>query len=327
MAAPPPLPRFAKRMPPPPPARRPRVWRHLTPRDLRKFKSLLFAARTVVEGVYAGRHPSPYRGSSPEFVEYRTYNPGDALELIDWKAYARTDRYYVRLTEKETDMDCHVLLDCSGSMAFQPPPPRGRRELSVSKMDYAATLAAALAYLLIKQGDKVSLTLFDERIRQHVPAGGTFPHLYRMLNELERQKPGGATDLAQTLRRCGPLFRRRGLLVVVSDLYGDVNELFRALGQYRHRRFDVILFHVLHEQEVHLPEWPHMRFLDAESGDTLTCNPADLRASYTARLQEHCESLRRHAAARRIDYHFTHTGQPYDQVLHGYLLKRNASPA
>lgn len=323
MIKPPPLPRAAKRTAAPPPLR-PRVWRHLTPRDLRKFKNLLFVARTIVEGAYAGRHKSPFRGSSPEFVEYRSYNPGDALETIDWKAFARTDRYYVRLTEKETDMDGHLLLDCSGSMAFQPPPPRGRRELTVSKMDYAATLAAALAYLLIKQGDKVSLTLFDHRIRQHVPAGGTFPHLCRMLNELERQKPGGRTDPAEALKRCGPLLKRRGLLLVVSDFYGEPEAIFRALNPFRHRRFDVMLFHVLHEQEVNLPDWPHMRFEDAETGETLTCNPADLRAGYTARLEAHRDALRRHAAARRIDYHFVHTGQPYDQVLHQYLLKRNA---
>lgn len=323
MVAPPPLPRPRLRTAAPPPLR-PRVWRHLTPKDLRKFKNLLFAARTIVEGAYAGRHTSPFRGSSPEFVEYRTYNPGDALETIDWKAYARTDRHYVRLTEKETDMDCHLLLDCSGSMAFDPPPPRGARAARVSKMDYAATLAAALAYLTVKQGDKTSLTLFDGKLRAHVPAGGTFPHLYRMLTEIEKQKPAGATDLPDALQRCYGLFRRRGLLVVISDFYGDPERLFRALGLYLHRRFDAILFHVMHEQEVHLPDSSNLRFVDAESGATLTCDPADLRAAYAERLRRFQTDLHQRAAARRIDYHFTHTGLPYDQVLHRYLLKRSA---
>lgn len=311
-------PRKPPRLPPPLPQK---SWRFLPVQDLRKFKNLLFAARTVVDGVYTGRHRSPFRDRAPEFVEYRPYHPGDALELVDWKAYARTDRHYIRLAEKETDMQGHLLLDCSASMAFSPPPARGLKTIRTSKMDYAATLAAALAYLLIKQGDQVSLTVFDKRLRQHIPPGGTFAHLYRLLNELERQKPTGTTNLADTLRQSHALFRRRGLMMVISDFYGDPDALFRALNPYRHRRFEVILFHVLHEQEVNLPEGSHLRMEDAETGETLTCDPADIRTAYAARLAAFQEGLRSRASARGMHYHFCHTGQPHQQVLYQYLSR------
>ena len=319
----PPLPRKPNRLPPPLPRK---AWRHLPAQDLRKFKNLLFAARTVVDGIYTGRHRSPYRDRAPEFVEYRHYHPGDALELVDWKAYARTDRHYIRMAEKETDMQGHVLLDCSASMAFAPPPAHGSKASRVSKMDYAATLAASLAYLLIKQGDQVSLTLFDQKLRQHIPTGGTFAHLYRLLNAMERQKPAGATDLAETLRRCNALFRRRGLVMVISDFYGDPDELFRALSAYRHRRFEVILFHLLHEQEINLPEGSHLRLEDAETGEVLSCDPADVRAAYAGRLAAFREGLRARAGARGIRYQFCHTGQPHQEVLYRYLSRHHAGP-
>jgi len=314
-------PRKPPRLPPPLPRK---TWRHLPTRDLRKFKNLLFAARTVVDGVFTGRHRSPFRDRAPEFVEYRHYHPGDALELVDWKAYARTDRHYVRLAEKETDMQAHLVLDCSASMAFAPPPEARAREARISKMDYAATLAATLAYLLIKQGDQVSLTLFDQKLRQHVPAGGTFAHLYRMLHELERMKPGGTTNLAQSLHQCGALFRRRGLVMVISDFYGDADVLFRALQPYRHRRFEVILFHVMHQQEVHLPEGTHLRLQDAETGEMLTCDPADIRQAYAARLAAFQADLRARTSARGMHYVFCHTGQSHQDVLFQYLTRHPA---
>ena len=310
-------PRKPTRLPPPVPRK---AWRHLPERDLRPFKNLLFAARTVVDGLFTGRHRSPYRDRAPEFLEYRHYHPGDALELVDWKAYARTDRHYIRLAEKETDLQGHVLLDVSASMSFAPPA-AGPRAARVSKMDYAATLAASLAYLLIRQGDQVSLTLSDRQIRHHVPPGGSFPHLFRLLRQMERQKPAGDTNLAYALHQAQALFRRRGLLMVISDFYGDTESLFRALRPYQHRRFAVMLFHVLHEQEVELPANAQLRLEDAETGEVLTCDTADVRAAYAKRLADFQKDLRTRATACGMRYQFCHTGQPHREVLLRYLAR------
>lgn len=318
---PPPVPRPAvpaarpapRRKPEPPPARR------LSPREFGRFKNLLFAARAVVEGLYAGRHASPLKGGSPEFVEYRHYAPGDPVSLIDWKAFARSDRDYVRVTEKETDMNCYVLLDCSASMEYAGLGPRPLRQ---SKLDYACLLAAALGYLMVKQGDKAGVTLFDEKVRRHIRCGGTFAHLYGMLHQLERCAPAGRTSTARVLRDAYGLYPRKGLLVVISDFYEEPDALFRALGLYTHRRFEVMLLHVLHEDEHRLPALPHARFVDAESGAHITCRPQELRREYDRRIGAFIETLRRQSAARGIDYQFMTTAAPYDRVLRRYLVRR-----
>jgi uncharacterized protein (DUF58 family) len=297
----------------------------LKPSELRKFKNLLFAARTVVEGAYSGRHRSPYKGGSPEFVEYRNYNPGDPVDAIDWKVFARTDREYIRETRKETDMNCLVVLDASASMRYAGLDETGRLAHGpFSKLDYGGTLAAALAYLIVKQGDKIGLAVFDEALRRYVPPGGTFPHMYNLVQILEKQRATGDGSVSDILRRVHTLCKRRGLLIVISDFYEDADELFRALNLYRHRGFEVILFHLLHEHEAELPPLRQARFVDLETNDLLTCSPADLREDYQKRIAEFTGNLRTLARARGIEYNFIHTGTPYHQVLHRYLLKRNA---
>jgi uncharacterized protein (DUF58 family) len=315
---PPPLPPSWRRKPQPARAAKPpRFLRH---KDLAKFRNLLFAARVLVEGLYSGRHKSPLRGSSPEFVEYRRYAPGDPTTAIDWKAFARTDRYYIKVTEKETDMDCHLLVDASASMEYTGSNLRGQ-----SKLEYASLLAAALSYLIVRQGDKVGLTLFNDKIAAHLPAGGSFPHLYRMLKTLESGRPQGETEISAALRMAFGLFRRKGLLVVLSDFYDDPTALFRSLSLYTHRNFEVVLFHVLHEEEYHLPAVSQARFVDAESGARITCNTADLRRLYDENLRVFIQTLRAGARARRIDYEFVHTGMPYDHALRRYLALRHAA--
>ena len=309
---PPPLPRQVLRRSTP--AGPPRLLRH---KDLAKFRNLLFEARLLVDGLYSGRHKSPLRGSSPEFIEYRRYTPGDPTTSIDWKAFARTDRHYIKVTEKETDMDCHLLVDASASMGYA-------GATGVSKLEYASLLAAAISYLIVRQGDKVSLTLFNDKITRHVPAGGTFPHLYKLLRGLEAGRPAGTTGIAAALRMAFGLYRRKGLVVAISDFYEEPTALFRALGLYTHRQFEVVLFHMLHEEEVHLPDAGNARFVDAETDERVSCNIADLRQSYEENLRNFIQTLRTGARARRIDYEFIHTGMPYDGVLRRYLTVRNA---
>lgn len=298
---------------------------YLNPAELHTFKNLLFAARTVVEGAYSGRHRSPYKGGSPEFVEYRNYHPGDPISAIDWKVFARTDRDYIRETRKETDMNCTVVVDASASMRYAGLDMAGRAEAGpFSKLDYAGTLAAALAYLIVKQGDQIGLAVFDDALRKYVRPGGTFPHMYNLVQILEKLRAGGSGLVSDSLRRVHSLCQRRGLLVVISDFYEDAEELFRALNLYRHRGFEVILFHLLHEHEAELPPLQQARFVDLETNALLTCSPADLREDYNEKVNEFSNRLRVLARARGIDYNFIHTGTPYHQVLHRYLLKRNA---
>ncbi len=320
---PPLLPSRAKRrrLPPPLPGQRARRSRYLQHRDLAQLKDLLFAARTIVEGLYAGRHASPLRGQSPEFVEYRTYNLGDPVETIDWRAFARTDREYVRVTRKETDMNCHLLLDCSGSMSFSGLDPRASAR--VSKFDYACLLAAALAYLVIRQGDKAGLTLFDADIRAHFPCRGTFPHLQAMLTEVERNVPADRTAVDVALRKAHRLMRHRALVIVISDFYGEPDAIFQALSLYTHGRFDVILFHLFHEEEYRLPNLPAARFMDLETREHLTCNAEELRPAYEEQIAAFVRAMQAGAAARRMDYHLVTTATPYHHVLRRYLIKRS----
>lgn len=300
-------------------------WKYLSPVELKGLKNLLFAARVIVKGAYAGRHRSPYKGSAAEFVDYREYYPGDEIRSIDWKAFARTDRYVVKLFERETDMACHILLDRSASMgyggkafrAFFPTP-------ELSKLEYGSYLAAALAYLLVKQGDRVGLTLFDEQVTAHVPAGSTFPHLYGILNLLENQKPGKKTSVAQALRDVFALHKRRGMLIVISDLLDDPVEMFRALDMFRHRRFEIILFHVLHRYELTLPPLDSVNFVDAENGDIITARPSDIAASYERELRQFLDAIATGARARGIDYNLVNTSTPYSAALQRYLLRRSA---
>jgi uncharacterized protein (DUF58 family) len=308
-------------VPPPLPGQRGRGSRYLQHRDLSQLKDLLFSARTVVEGLYAGRHVSGLKGQSPEFVEYRGYNLGDPLETVDWRAFARTDREYVRVTRKETDMNCHLLLDCSGSMSFAGLDARGGKR--VSKFDYACLLAAALAYLAIRQGDKAGLTLFDADIRAHFPCRGTFQHLRAMLGEVERNVPADRTAVEVALRKAYRLMRHRALVIVISDFYGEPDAIFRALNLYRHGRFDVILFQVFHEQEYRLPDLPAARFTDLETREHLTCNAAELRSAYEEQLAAFVKAMQAGAAARRMDYHLVTTDTPYHRVLRRYLVKRS----
>ena len=300
------------------------AWKHLDEHQLRGLRNLLFAARRVVEGTYAGRHRSPFKGASPEFVDYREYHPGDSLRWLDWKAVARTDRLYVRLFEKQTDMNTMLLVDTSASMAYggrQGENPLDHRKLS--KMDYGLCLASSLAYLMIKQGDRVGMTLFDDGIRHHFPPGGTFGHLYKMLNVLERQWAINGTEPGRALRELFPLCRRRGLVIMISDLIVDEAELFSALNLFRHRGFEVILFHLLHEHELTLPPEASVNFVDAETMEWLNAKPDEIRETYREQVRAWIERLRAGARARQIEYCQIDTATPYETALRRYLIRRS----
>ena len=299
-------------------------WRYLCAKDLKKFRNLLFSARLIVEGAYSGRHRSPYKGAAQEFVDYREYHPGDEIRSIDWRAYARTDRYFVKLFEKDCDLNCYILMDRSASMGFGGEDyKRVLPDAGVSKIEYASYLAAALGYLMVKQGDKVGLSTFDRKVTDHLATGGTFGHLYKMLNILEKQRVGRDTDVSKVLREIAPLLGRRGLLVVISDFIDDSDEVFRALDLYRHRRFEVVLFHVFHQYERELPPLASVNFIDSESGERITSRPADIERGYEKQISEFIDGMAAHARARNIDYNCVTTDTPYSETLYKYLLRRS----
>lgn len=275
---------------------------YLKPDDIRKLATYEFAPRALVEGYLAGRHRSLARGSSIEFRDYRPYVPGDDPALVDWRVFARTDRHYLRTYEQETTMECHVFLDSSASMGFGDP---------LTKLEYASFFAAALCYLVIHHTDRVSLQIFDDRVRLFFPPGSTRQHLHAILNALERNQPGGPTRLSEALQRSFPLLRRKGTLVVISDFFDDVPAIFAALSPYLHRGFRIHLFHVLTPPELDLPERGLTTFLDLETSRRVIAHPDTIRRQYRDAIRDHIAGLRELAVRRNIDYGVARTDTHY----------------
>lgn len=279
--------------------------RYLKPEDIRRLRNYEFGAKAMVEGYLSGRHRSRQRGSSIEFHEFRQYSPGDDLAQVDWRVFARTDKLFLRTFEQETNLECHIFLDCSASMAF----PESSARLS--KLEYASFFSACLAWLVVSHNDRVSLTLFDEDIRRFIPPGSTRRHLLDLLRALEDNRPSDKTSLPETLHRAHPLLKRRGTLVIVSDFFLDPAELFHSLNPYLHRGFRVHLFHVLDPAEIHLEDRGLSRFVDMESAERLTVHPQTLRESWHNEILNHSRSLRSLAASRRADYALVSTNESY----------------
>lgn len=277
----------------------------LDPADIRRLKNYEFGAKAMVEGYLSGRHRSRQRGSSIEFHEFRQYAPGDDLARVDWRVFARNDKLFLRTFEQETNLECHVFLDCSASMGF---PEKSAR---LSKIEYASFFAASLAWWVISKNDRVSLTLFDDGIRKFLPPGSTRKHLHELLTTLEHNPPGSGTSLAETLARAQPLLRRKGTLVILSDFYDDPATLFKALNPYLHRGFRIHLFHILDSAEIQLEDRGLSRFVDMESGSGLTVHPHALRDAWSREILNQSRSLRALASARRADYALTSTSDSY----------------
>lgn len=287
---------------------------YLKPEILRQIGRLDLKAKFIVEGFISGLHGSPLHGFSVEFSEHRKYEPGDPLPTIDWALYGRTDRYYVKKFQAETNMEVHLVVDASPSMDF------ATGELT--KFDYSVGIAAALAYLAVKQGDPVGLITFAEGIGTRVPPRCKRSHLMALLSELARLRPSGRTDIAASLHAVAELVKRRGMVVVFSDFLEPVERLLPALHHLAFRRHDIILFHVLDHAEVELPFDDLSTFRDLESGERLVTDPATVRRRYLDALSEHVETLRRRAAEARIDYLMLDTATPYDKALMTFLMAR-----
>jgi uncharacterized protein (DUF58 family) len=293
-----------------------KAYRHkyLRPEQVRQMAGMQLIARTVVEGFVTGLHRSPHHGFSTEFSDHRQYVPGDELRHLDWLALARTDRYFVKRYEQETNLRCYVLLDCSASMAYG--------SGGISKFEYGCYLAATLAYLMVRQQDSVGLVLFDEAIRRNLPPRSTATHLNTLLEELERTTPGRQTGVSRTIHDVAGSIRRRALVVLISDLYDDPAEVRRALQHFRHRRHEVIVFHVLDPFELDFPFTKLVGFEDMETGEQIQIDPKQVRQTYQEEIGAFLADLRRTCSESRIEYVLADTRTPFERMLVKYLSRR-----
>ena len=288
--------------------------RLLPPATLAALANLELIARTAVEGVLTGMHRSPHFGFSQEFKEYRAYAEGDDPRHIDWNVYARTDRTYIKRFEGETNTRLMLLLDASASMGYS--------SHSVSKLQYAKYLAAALAYLASRQQDPVGLIVFDETIRQHRPASSRAGGLHSLIHAIDDVRPGGGTDLAGCFRSVREHVRKRGLVVVISDLYCDPALMTRAVQPLAYHGHDVMIFQVLDPLEIR-PQWTESLVLeDVETRQSFNVSPDDIETRYRPRLAAHLESMRNAAAKVGARQMLITTDEPLDQALRRYILFR-----
>jgi uncharacterized protein (DUF58 family) len=286
------------------------------PTSLSKYGRLAFVARNLVEGFLTGVHKSPYKGFSVEFAEHRQYYAGDEIRHIDWRAFGKTDRYYIKEYEEETNLRAHLLVDASGSMKFQ----SGGHP---SKFQYAQYLAASLAYLMLHQRDAVGLATHDTKLRQLIPPKANSKHLLRLIQTLEKTVPGGETSLAPLWHQLAQRFSRRGLIVILSDCFDPIGPLMKALGHFRHQKHEILLFHILAPEEIDFPyqKWTQFRNLEV-MGHKLLVDPQRLRKEYLKNFQDFCQQLRMQAGQMMIDYHLLRTDEPVEKALGVYLTKR-----
>ena len=286
--------------------------RFVDPAVLARIGNLELVARSVVDGVINGMHRSPYFGASVDFAEHRGYVPGDDIRRVDWRVFARTDKYFVKEFEADSNANFSVLLDISKSMAF------GAR---ISKLDYAKTLAACLTYLVHKQRDRVGLVTFDEEIVDHVPPSAK--HLEVVLHAIDRAQAKRPGRLGPPLRRLAEHFGRRGIVVVISDLYEEPQEVMDALSLIRFRGNDVILFHILDPAEIDFTFDEASSFEDLESGEQIPVVPDALREQYRKMIKEHVAALTSKASEQRVDYSMLNTSVPLDFALFNYMAMRD----
>jgi uncharacterized protein (DUF58 family) len=296
-----------------------RVSDFLSPFDLQKISSLQVVARQVVEGFCSGLHRSPHKGFSVEFKQHRQYVPGDEIRHIDWRVFGRSDRYYIREYEEETNLRATLLLDLSGSMDYGAQRPGG-----ISKYQYATRLAACLAYLMIGQQDSVGMVTFDTKIRKYIPPRARVSHLRVLIDELQRSTPGGETELGRVFHDLVPKLHRRGLLVIISDCFGDVPSLLKALAHFRHAHHEILIFQIWDrdELEFRFKGWTQFDSLET-AGVRHLLDPVLLREAYLANLERFRDELVKGCRRHKIDLVPFTTDQPYAEALAAYMSRRS----
>lgn len=289
--------------------------RLLTREDLSRLGGMAMGSRFTVEGALQGAHRSLLKGFSLEFSDYRHYVAGDDLRRLDWRAFGRNERLYIRQYEQECNLRVHLLVDASRSMEYSD----GDRP---SKYQFAARLAAGLAFITSRQQDSAGLTIFDAKIRSRLPPRAGAEHLRVLANQLADHQPSHETDIALTLHGLAEKLKRRALVVVISDLFDDLDRIRPALAHFRRRKHDVIVYHVLDPSEIKFPFHGSLVFEDAESGEKITVNPNDVRREYTETLQAFIASCRQMCASMDIDYNLVTTDLVPGAFLHQHLARR-----
>ena len=290
---------------------------YFEPDRIAKLKNLSLLARQAVEGFISGLHRSPHKGFSVEFAEHREYTPGDDTRHLDWVAWGRTDRYYIKQYEQETNLRAYILLDVSSSMNY-------RLDGDLTKFAYGCYLSACLGYLMSRQQDMVGMIAFDEDVRFHLPPGSTPAHMDRLFKELEKTKPGKKTAIATTFHRLADMIAKRGLVIVISDLYDEPSEIIKALQHFVYKKHQIIVFHVMDRAELEFPFKKICSFVDLETKERVQVDPRYIREAYIEEVNAFIETNRRECGDRNIEYVLTPTDQPYDMMLLNYLARRKA---
>jgi uncharacterized protein (DUF58 family) len=285
-------------------------YKYFAPTDAARVSKLQLTARQVVEGIITGQHKSPHKGFSVEFSEHREYTPGDEIRHLDWKAFARSDRYYIKLYEQETNLRATLVLDTSNSMTFG------------GKLDYGRHLCACLAYLLSIQQDLAGFVAVDDSIKVELPPGSSAAHLDRLFTALETVKAGKETDLPNQLHALAERLPRRSLVILISDLWVDPAQLVKALQHLRYRKHQGMVLHLLDRAEIDLPYEKQITLEDLETGERLQINAGDLREQYQQQVQEYLSEVRRACTSGDSEYHTIFTDMPYEKALVQLLSRR-----
>ncbi|MCD6116897.1 DUF58 domain-containing protein [bacterium] len=288
--------------------------KYLDPLVVSRISRLDLIARLVVEGFITGLHKSPYHGFSVEFSEYRPYMTGDSIKNIDWKVLGRTERFYVKQFQEETNLRAHILIDASNSMTFG--------SSGITKLAYAKYLAAALSYMLLKQRDAVGLAAFDSTIRSYLPPRSVMSYLNVMLSEIDHLQGGNDTSIANTFHELAERIKRRGLIIILSDLLDNQDEVLKALKHFRHRKHEVIVFHILDKRETDLNFSGNVLLEDSETGDSIPVETLYVKNSYKSRMKEFIDRYRRECRLHHIDYLMINTEENFATALTKYLVKR-----
>jgi uncharacterized protein (DUF58 family) len=291
--------------------------KYLKPEVIRQVARLDLRAKFIVEGFIAGLHSSPFHGFSVEFSEHRKYAAGDNIADIDWNVYAKTDRYYIKKFQAETNLTGYLVMDLSGSMGYT-----YRQDLT--KFEYGISLAAALGYLMIHQQDPVGLIAFDKQVRQSLAPRSKRTQLGNILSLLAKLAPAGETDVATSLHQVASMIRHRSLVMLFSDMLGDAQPIYRALHRLRHAGHDVIIFHILDEAEALFPFDGMVELEDNETREKLLVDADGIKADYLDEVAAFQAAYRKECVGARIDYVPLHTGMPFDKALMSYLLSRQA---
>jgi uncharacterized protein (DUF58 family) len=289
--------------------------KYLKPEVIRQVARLDLRAKFIVEGFISGLHASPFQGFSVEFSEHRKYTHGDNIADIDWNVYAKTDRFYIKKFQAETNLTGYLVMDLSGSMGYT-----YRQE--ITKFEYGISLAAALSYLMIHQQDPVGLIAFDQQVSQSLAPRSKRSQLGNILALLARLKPSGKTDIAKSLHQVASMMRHRSMVMLFSDLLGDFDPIQRELHRLRFAGHDVIVFHILDEAEALFPFEGMLELEDNETNETLLVDAEGIKADYLDEVSNFQETYRKECNSARIDYIPLHTGMPFDKALMSYLLSR-----